>query len=245
MIKRALLLATFAGALSAPTAMAESPESMPGYCALESSELTTAQFLECRSLAKSQPKPVATRTLQNREDMAIRSGSGLRSGSGQAGIVGDASTIAPTDEVSGSVVEIPVGEGSAPTEPPASVQPVTPVTEVVPAPEPAATKSYDISFANSSSVIQPLSFAELDEIASEMNKYMTLSAVIEGHANRTGDWGFNKRLSVERAASVRSYLIARGVSASRLRSEGYSFDRPLPGTAPEAGINRRVELRIE
>lgn len=238
MIKRALLLTTFLGAFAVPSVIADPSEPMPEYCALESSELTTSQFLECRSLAKKQQE-------QSGATMNGRVSQGFRTGRVEVGIGGDSSTIAPTDEATGTVVEVPTSSEQAPEMAPESVQPVMPVTQVAQEPAPAATKSYDISFANSSSVIQPQSFAELDEIASEMNKYTTLSAVIEGHANRTGDWGFNKRLSVERAASVRRYLITRGVSASRLRSEGYSFDRPLPGNAPEAGINRRVELRIE
>jgi outer membrane protein OmpA-like peptidoglycan-associated protein len=56
----------------------------------------------------------------------------------------------------------------------------------------------------------------------------------------------NLKLSVGRAASVKTYLESRGVSKARLRSEGFGETRPIDtNRTPEGRTkNRRVEFHI-
>jgi outer membrane protein OmpA-like peptidoglycan-associated protein len=70
---------------------------------------------------------------------------------------------------------------------------------------------------------------------------------IEGHTDSQGGAVFNKKLSADRAASVVQWLVAHGVEASRLTSEGFGQDSPLDTNATDAGRknNRRVEFHIE
>jgi outer membrane protein OmpA-like peptidoglycan-associated protein len=53
-------------------------------------------------------------------------------------------------------------------------------------------------------------------------------------------------LSKRRAASVRAYLIDKGVPAERLTSEGFGFTTPLDTNATDEGRakNRRVQFEI-
>jgi OmpA-OmpF porin, OOP family len=52
------------------------------------------------------------------------------------------------------------------------------------------------------------------------------------------------RLSLERAESVRRYLIDHGVTADRLVARGYGESRPTAGNGTAGGrsANRRIEF---
>ena len=73
---------------------------------------------------------------------------------------------------------------------------------------------------------------------------------IEGHTDAKGDDAYNKRLSEQRAAAVKAYLVDKGVDESRLRTIGLGELRPIApnakadGSDDEAGRqrNRRVEV---
>jgi outer membrane protein OmpA-like peptidoglycan-associated protein len=94
--------------------------------------------------------------------------------------------------------------------------------------------------------IRAESYATLDNVASIMNEYTNTSFLIEGHTDSRGRDAYNLNLSNERAASVRSYLIGKGISASRLKSQGFGEARPVASNNTAAGRqeNRRVELSI-
>jgi outer membrane protein OmpA-like peptidoglycan-associated protein len=65
---------------------------------------------------------------------------------------------------------------------------------------------------------------------------------VEGHTDRSGSRETNIALSQARAASVVSYLAAKGVDRSRLTARGYGFDQPLGGRSADDPSNRRVEV---
>lgn len=70
---------------------------------------------------------------------------------------------------------------------------------------------------------------------------------INGHTDNVGDPGLNKQLSLERAGSVRDFLVAQGVEFEKLRISGWGGTRPIASNVTEAGRakNRRVELVVE
>ena len=70
---------------------------------------------------------------------------------------------------------------------------------------------------------------------------------IEGHTDNRGGAAMNKKLSTARAASVVKWLVAHGIDAATLSSEGFGQDRPIESNDTEAGRreNRRVEFHIE
>ncbi|HQY12973.1 MAG TPA: OmpA family protein, partial [Ferruginibacter sp.] len=56
----------------------------------------------------------------------------------------------------------------------------------------------------------------------------------------------NQTLSESRAASVKTYLVSKGVDESRLTSTGYGQDKPVADNKTAAGRakNRRVEMTV-
>ena len=61
-----------------------------------------------------------------------------------------------------------------------------------------------------------------------------------------GTADYNQQLSQRRATAVANYLIAQGVSASRLRTAGRGEMEPIATNDTETGrqTNRRVEVAI-
>lgn len=60
-----------------------------------------------------------------------------------------------------------------------------------------------------------------------LNKYPQYAIVIEGHADERGTREYNIALGARRAASVRHFLIARGVEPRRIRTVSYGKERPV------------------
>jgi outer membrane protein OmpA-like peptidoglycan-associated protein len=84
----------------------------------------------------------------------------------------------------------------------------------------------------------------LDLVAQSLNTSTEVTFEIQGHASSDGSDVYNLRLSDRRAASVRAYLISKGVDASRMTSKGYGETMPIADNATLEGRNqnRRVEL---
>lgn len=70
------------------------------------------------------------------------------------------------------------------------------------------------------------------------------SILIEGHCDERGTEEYNLALGDKRANAARDFLIARGISASRIRTISYGEERPLdPGHDEDAwSRNRRAHF---
>jgi peptidoglycan-associated lipoprotein len=69
--------------------------------------------------------------------------------------------------------------------------------------------------------------ATLDKQAEWLNRYGRYHFTIEGHADERGTREYNFALGSRRAESVKSYLISKGVSASRIKTISYGKERPV------------------
>lgn len=111
-------------------------------------------------------------------------------------------------------------------------------------PAPPASISMQIQFAFNSSRIEGGSLQTMENLAAALAspQLADRSFTIVGHTDGVGSAAYNQRLSQQRANSVRSFLSARGVDASRLKTEGKGFSNLLNPGNPAADENRRVEI---
>jgi outer membrane protein OmpA-like peptidoglycan-associated protein len=103
-----------------------------------------------------------------------------------------------------------------------------------------------ILFNSGKFTFQKQTLPVLVSIAGILKEYPTAKFSLEGHTDSTGKSAFNLKLSKERAASVKNYLIENGISVDRLTSEGYGDTRPIGSnkTASGKAANRRVEVKL-
>ena len=104
----------------------------------------------------------------------------------------------------------------------------------------------DISFDTGSASIKPELRAVLDPFASGLRGDPSARVVIIGHTDNTGSDAVNNPLSLERARSVRDYIVTRGVTSSRVETAGRGEREPIANNASDAGRakNRRVEILL-
>jgi outer membrane protein OmpA-like peptidoglycan-associated protein len=73
-----------------------------------------------------------------------------------------------------------------------------------------------------------------------------LKLEIEGHTDSTGSDELNQKLSEQRAATVRTFLVEQGLAPESVTSKGYGKTMPVSDNATAAGrqANRRVEIIV-
>jgi len=129
----------------------------------------------------------------------------------------------------------------------------TAVVETVPdAPPPAPPEEQielrdKVQFETDSAVLLPQSKTLLDEVVANLKEHPEVLKVrIEGHTDSTSTPEHNQTLSEQRAASVKSYLVSKGIAADRLTTKGYGQDKAIGDNSTEDGRfqNRRVEFHI-
>ena len=157
---------------------------------------------------------------------------------------------APVVEETAAVIEPqPVVEEKPVVEEPApvveKVQPVVETAAVVEKkPEVVEAAPADlpvIYFVNNSSRLSADEAAKLDAVAEMMKAQPDVTLSIVGHASNIGSKQYNRKLSQRRANSVKRQLVAKGISAARLRPvTGKGIDR----TTADSRQARRVELII-
>ena len=105
---------------------------------------------------------------------------------------------------------------------------------------------YGIRFDKDSATIQEVSFPILDEAVNVLDTYKAIILMIEGHTSSEGERSYNLTLSKKRAKAVKTYLVERGINASRIETEGYGPDRPVASNESEKdrSKNRRIEFKI-
>jgi len=102
-----------------------------------------------------------------------------------------------------------------------------------------------IKFALNSSRILPESRSFVDEIGKMMNiaEFANEKLLIEGHTDASGMRSYNQKLSEKRTQSIKDYLVTNfQITPERLTTVGRGEDRPIQGSNPYAGVNRRVQF---
>jgi len=101
-----------------------------------------------------------------------------------------------------------------------------------------------ITFATNSAEITPASEKTLEIAFNTLMQNPEISVEIQGHTDNTGRRAYNLTLSEKRAASVKSWLVSKGIDASRISTKGFGPDKPVAPNTTAAGrtSNRRIEF---
>jgi outer membrane protein OmpA-like peptidoglycan-associated protein len=104
----------------------------------------------------------------------------------------------------------------------------------------------DISFDVGRSNVKSDFAGVLNQFAGTLNANPSTTIGIIGHTDNTGSDAINNPLSMDRANSTRDYLVARGVAATRIATEGRGSREPIADNSTAAGRtkNRRVEIYV-
>lgn len=104
----------------------------------------------------------------------------------------------------------------------------------------------DLHFHSGQSKINKQSNNELTRLIDYLKKHPKKTIEISGHADNSGNFDRNMKLSKDRAKSVTDYLISKGISAKRLKYKGYGSTKPIAknNTAENKAKNRRVEVLL-
>jgi len=104
---------------------------------------------------------------------------------------------------------------------------------------------HNILFDTGKATIKPESAAALTPVGELLKSDAALKLEIQGHTDNVGQAAANLKLSQDRSASVKTYLVQNfGVAAARLTTAGFGDTKPVAPNATEDGRaqNRRVEL---
>jgi OOP family OmpA-OmpF porin len=164
----------------------------------------------------------------------------------------------------------PVAQYVAPVQPVARAAPVVVAQAKAPAPAPApvivaaikpapvmvkVTLDADTLFDFDKSSLRPEGRTALDTFAARLKDINPEVITAVGHADRIGTGSYNQRLSEQRVASVKDYLVAKGIADNRIHTEGKGENQPVTKSADCAGPksskviaclqpDRRVELQV-
>nr|GFC25511.1 hypothetical protein [Tanacetum cinerariifolium] len=101
-----------------------------------------------------------------------------------------------------------------------------------------------INFDFDKATLKASSYPRLEQMVQIMNEYPDYSLSIAGHTDSKGDDNYNLKLSYERAASARAYMLSKGIPAERIEARGYGETKPIADNKTAAGqaLNRRVDF---
>jgi outer membrane protein OmpA-like peptidoglycan-associated protein len=105
----------------------------------------------------------------------------------------------------------------------------------------------DFTFSPGASGLKPEAKGHLQKLIEFVNRDKTKRIRIQGYTDSRGNDESNRVLSLKRADSVRDALVAAGVDAKRISTEGMGEEQPIASNDSEDGRtkNRRVVVSLE
>lgn len=140
---------------------------------------------------------------------------------------------------------LPVEKTAAPVEEKRPEPAPAPVPSAAPVEEKPDFNFGNVQFEFNSDVLKTVSFEVLDKVAGALKKDPSAKFMIHGHSSIEGSAEHNMSLSVDRANSVKLYLLNAGVSSKNLTVKGFGATQPITSNNTEEGraANRRVEFQ--
>ncbi len=104
----------------------------------------------------------------------------------------------------------------------------------------------DVLFDTGKYTLKPGAREKLARVSGIVVAHPGLSLEVEGHTDNVGGDEYNQRLSEQRAAAVRDYLVTQGLNAGTITAKGLGKTQPVASNDNAAGrqMNRRVELVV-
>lgn len=105
----------------------------------------------------------------------------------------------------------------------------------------------NLNFTSGTTKLTPESEKTVNDLVDILKAYPNVEVALEGHTDNQGAAALNKRLSTNRAESVKARLVKDGIEAKRVvRAEGFGPDKPMADNTTEEGRakNRRLELVV-
>ncbi|MBX3685187.1 MAG: OmpA family protein [Rhodocyclaceae bacterium] len=104
----------------------------------------------------------------------------------------------------------------------------------------------DVLFDTGRAKLKAGAMRTIDQLAAFMNQHPARTVLVEGHTDSVGSAAYNRKLSEQRADSVRFALMNRGISNTRIMVKGLGLEYPIASNATAEGrqTNRRVEVII-
>jgi outer membrane protein OmpA-like peptidoglycan-associated protein len=102
----------------------------------------------------------------------------------------------------------------------------------------------DVLFDFGKYTLKPEARERLAKVAGIILSYPDLRLQIEGHTDNIGSDSYNQRLSEQRAAAVRDYLVSQGVPLNNVFAVGFGKGNPVASNSTPQGrqLNRRVDV---
>lgn len=94
--------------------------------------------------------------------------------------------------------------------------------------------------------IKPDGAKILDRLVEFLNQNPEKKVDLEGHTDWIGTEKYNQGLSERRAASVRNYVVKKGIDSKRIVTRGFGETKPIADNKTRDGRakNRRVEAKV-
>lgn len=105
----------------------------------------------------------------------------------------------------------------------------------------------NVTFVTGSAQLTSLAIKELDILTEIMRRNPAMTVDIIGHTDNVGAPASNLKLSQNRAAAVKAYLVSKGTADNRLTSAGSGQNQPVADNGTSAGraLNRRVDFNLK
>jgi outer membrane protein OmpA-like peptidoglycan-associated protein len=103
-----------------------------------------------------------------------------------------------------------------------------------------------VLFASGKSELLTIAKERLNDVHKVLKDQGNPPLRIEGHTDSTGSADLNRKLSLERAESVKAHFVSQGYPADRIKVVGHGPDRPVADNGSPEGRanNRRVEIIV-